>query len=1041
MSLSAYCINRPIATSLLTLGLALAGLLAFFQLPVAPLPQIDFPTLSVTANLPGASPETMAATVATPLERALGNIAGVTEMSSSSSFGATSITLQFDLARDIDGAARDVQAAINAASSLLPSNLPSRPRYRKVNPADSPIMILALTSATLSRVQLYDAAATILAQKIAQIEGIGQVNISGSSLPAVRIELNPKALARYGISFADVRAAITGTNVNRPKGNLENAERNWQIYANDQAKTAKDYLPLIVKQQQGAVVRLADVGEAIDSAEDLRNAGFVNGKPAVLLVLNKQSGANIIATVDKIKALLPQLQASIPKAINLTVAMDRSGTIRASLHEVGRSLLLAILLVIVVVLLFLRNFRAALIPIITVPLSLLGTFAVMYLCGYSLDNLSLMALTVATGFVVDDAIVVVENTERHIELGVPPKQAAFKATQEVSFTVLTMSLSLIAVFIPILFMGGIVGRMFQEFAVTLSAAVAVSLIIALTTTPMLCAVLLKVGEKTHQGRFYRVSDDWFKRLNVGYGRSLRWALQHRKLMLVLLAGTIAFNVYLYTIVPKGFFPIQDTGRLSGYIQADQSISSQALQMKLATFVERVGEEPEVSIVLGFTGGGGGSRLSNSGQMFVILKGLEQRHSNLDKLMGRLRQQLSTVPGATLLLQPSQELRVGGRSSAAMFEYTLQADDLSTLRLWTPKIIQALSQRPELTDVNTTQQDKGQQITLSIDIDAAARLGVSQALINSTLYDAFGQRQVSVIYTDLNQYHVVMEVAPEYAQSAEALKALCVSVLPNLQLPEGAQVPLAAFAHFEASNTALSVDHQGQFPATTFSFNLKPGVSLSIATQVIDQVIADLGVPAAVQGSFQGTAKAFQQSLSNQPWLVFSALLVIYIVLGILYESYFHPLTILSTLPSAGVGAILALLAGKIDFNIIAFIGIILLIGIVKKNAIMMIDFALDAERSQQITPKAAIYAACLIRFRPIMMTTFAALFAALPLALGTGYGAELRRPLGIAIIGGLLFSQLLTLYTTPVIYIYLDRLQAWCRRTLRRKPLPLFDSL
>ncbi|NOT84423.1 MAG: multidrug efflux RND transporter permease subunit [Methylococcaceae bacterium] len=1033
MNLSAYCIDRPIATTLLTLGLALAGLLAFFQLPVAPLPQIDFPTISVQASLPGASPENMAATVATPLERALGTIAGVTEMTSSSSFGATSITLQFDLARDIDGAARDVQAAINAASSLLPSNLPSRPRYRKVNPADTPIMILALTSPTLSRVQLYDAAATILAQKIAQIEGVGQVTVAGSSLPAVRIELNPTALARYGISLAEVRGVITAANVNRPKGSLEDDSRHWQIFVNDQAKTARDYLPLIIKQQSGAVVRLADVGTATDSAEDLRNAGFVNGKAAVLLVLNKQSGANIIATVDKVNALLPQLQASIPSAIDLNVVMDRSGTIRASLHEVERSLLIAIALVIVVVLLFLRDFRSALIPIITVPLSLLGTFAVMYVCHYSLDNLSLMALTVATGFVVDDAIVVVENTARHIELGVPPRQAALKATREVSFTVLTMSLSLVAVFIPILFMGGIVGRMFQEFAVTLSAAVAVSLVIALTTTPMLCAWLLKPVNPSKHGHFYQLSESGFKRLTAGYARSLRWALQHRMLMLVLLAVTVGCNVYLYQLVPKGFFPTQDTGRLGGHIQADQNISSQAMQQKLAALVKLVAEDTEVETVLGFTGGTGGSRLSNSGQMFAILKPLAQRQLDVEQLLERLRRKLSGVPGAKLYLQPAQEIRVGARGSGAMFEYTLQAEQLSELRIWTPQIVQALSKRPELADVNADQQDKGQQVTLSIDYQAAASLGVSQALINSTLQDAFSQRQVSVIYTDLNQYHVVMEVAPEYSQSAEALKSLYVSVPPNPQFPDGAAVPLAAFAKYAATNTPLSVNHQGQFPATTLSFNLKPGISLSMATQLIDEVVADLGVPASVRGDFQGTAKAFQQSLSSQPWLVLSALLVIYIVLGILYESYFHPLTILSTLPSAGVGAILALLACKIDFTIIALIGVILLIGIVKKNAIMMIDFAVDAERTQGIAPEAAIYSACLMRFRPIMMTTVAALFAALPLALGTGYGAELRRPLGIAIIGGLLFSQLLTLYTTPVIYIYLDRLQAWCRRSVTRK--------
>lgn len=1035
MNFSAQCIQRPVATTLLTLGLALAGILAFFQLPVAPLPQVDFPTIMVQASLPGASPETMAATVATPLERALGTIAGITEMTSASSSGASSITLQFDLERDINGAARDVQAAINAAATLLPNSLRTRPSYRKMNPSDMPIMILALTSETLSRVQLYDVAATVLEQKISQIEGIGQVMITGSSLPAVRIELNPTSLSHYAISYADVRSAIAGNNVHQPKGSLEDNSRQWQIYVNDQAKTAAEYMPLIIAYRNGAAVRLSDVGVALDSAEDLGYAGFLNGKPSVLLVISKQSGANIIATVDKVKVLLPQLQASIPNAINLAVALDRSSTIRASLHEVERSLIIAIVLVIVAVLLFLRNWRSALIPIITVPLSLLGTFGVMYLCHYSLDNLSLMALTVATGFVVDDAIVVLENTARHIELGVPPKQAALQAIKEVGFTVLSMSLSLIAVFLPILLMGGIVGRMFQEFAVTLSTAVVVSLVIALTTTPMLCALLLKPDTGVRHGSVYHMSELGFKYLTQWYASSLRWALQHRLLVLLVLLATIGFNVYLYILVPKGFFPTQDTGRLGGYIQADQSISSRAMQLKLAEFVTRVGKNSEVEQVLGFTGGTGGSRLSNSGQMFVILKPLEQRKLDMEELLEQLRKSLSNIPGAKLLLQPAQELRVGGRGSAAMFEYTLQADHLSDLRTWTPKIIEALNKREELADVNTMQQDKGQQISLVIDRQAAARLGVNPTLIDATLSDAFGQRQVSVIYNTLNQYRVVMEVAPEFAQSAEALNSLYLSVPANAEHLSGSQVPLAAVAHFEATNTALSVNHQGQFPATTFSFNLKPGIALSKATQVIEEVMTSLGVPSSLHGGFQGTAKAFKQSLSNQPLLVLTALLSIYIVLGVLYESYLHPLTILSTLPSAGVGALLALMACDTEFSIIALIGVILLIGIVKKNAIMMIDFALYAERSQGMSAHEAIYQACLLRFRPIMMTTFAALFAALPLALGTGYGAELRQPLGIAIVGGLIFSQILTLYTTPVIYLYFDRLPLWCRRVLRRNPL------
>ena len=1030
MNLSAYFIYRPVATTLLTLAVTLAGLIAFFQLPVAPLPQVDFPTISVQASLPGASPETMSTSVATPLERALGHIAGITEMTSASSIGTTSIILQFDLDRDIDGAARDVQAAINAANNLLPGNMPSRPYYRKVNPADSPIMILALTSETMTRGQLYDAASTILAQKIAQIQGMGQVTVGGSSLPAVRVELNPDALAKYGIGFEDVRTAIVATNVNRPKGALEDTTRQWMIYANDQAKTASDYMPLIVSYRNGAAVRLSDLGQAVDSVEDSKSAGLKDGKPSVLLILNKQSGANIIETVDKIKALFPQLQASIPNAIDLSVVMDRSITIRASLHEVERSLLIAVALVILVVFLFLRNLRSSMIPIVTVPVSIIGTFGVMYLCHYSLDNLSLMALTIATGFVVDDAIVVLENTTRYIEQGVPPREAALKGAGEVGFTVLTMSLSLIAVFIPILLMGGIVGRLFQEFAVTLSAAVMVSLLISLTTTPMLCALWLKPLETRPQGRLYHLTDR-FNRLWVsGYKRSLHWALRHGPLVMLLLLGTIGLNFHLYSIVPKGFFPVQDTGRLSGTIQADQSISSKAMQQKLADFVDIMRKDPEIETVIGFTGG---QRGMNSGIMFATLKPLEERKLTVNQLMARLRGKLENEPGARLILQPPQDLRIGARGSSALFEYTLQADNLPELRTWIPKIVKALSQRPELVDVNTNQQDKGQQITLLINRDMAARLGVSQALIDATLNNAFGQRQVSVIYNPLNQYHVIMEVAPDYSQSPEALKNIYVNVPPGPQSPSGGKVPLSAFASYDLTNTALSVNHQGQFPAGTISFNLKPGTSLSTATRVIAETMNDLGVPATVHGSFQGTAKAFKESLSNQPWLILAAIISIYIVLGVLYESYIHPLTILSTLPSAGVGAILALLAFETEFSIIALIGVILLIGIVKKNAIMMIDFALNAERTLGMSPDEAIFSACMMRFRPIMMTTFAALLAALPLALGTGYGAELRRPLGIAIVGGLLLSQILTLYTTPVIYLYLDRFQSWCRRFICRK--------
>ena len=1033
MSLSAYFIHRPVATTLLTLAVTLAGLIAFFQLPVAPLPQVDFPTISVQASLPGASPETMGTSVATPLERALGHIAGITEITSSSSVGSTSITLQFDLDRDIDGAARDVQAGINAAINLLPTNMPSRPNYKKVNPADSPIMILALTSETMTRGQLYDAASTILAQKISQIQGIGQVSVGGSSLPAVRIELNPDALFKYGIGFEDIRLAVTSTNVNKPKGALEDASRNLLIYANDQAKTASDYLPLIVAYRNGNAVHLSDLAQVTDSVEDIRAAGLKDGKTSVLLILNKQSGANIIETVDKVKTLFPQLQASIPNAIDLSIVLDRSLTIRASLREVEYSLFLAVVLVILVVLLFLRNLRSAMIPIITVPVSLIGTFGVMYLCHYSLDNLSLMALTIATGFVVDDAIVVLENTERHIERGVPPKEAAILGAGEVGFTVLTMSLSLIAVFIPILLMGGIVGRLFQEFAVTLSAAVLVSLVISLTTTPMLCALWLKPENNKAHGALYNSLERGFNVCTRAYEKSLTWGLKHAPLVMLILLCTIGFNIYLYSIVPKGFFPIQDTGRLSGTIQADQSISSQAMQKKLADFVDIMRKDPEVETVIGFTGG---QRDSNSGLMFATLKPLEERKLTVNQLMARLRSQITDEPGARLILQPPQDLRIGARGSSALFEYALQADNLEDLRKWIPQIVKALSQRPELLDVNTNQQDKGQQIELQIDRSTAAQLGVNQRLIDATLNDAFGQRQISIIYNPLNQYHVIMEVAPRYSQNAEILKSIYVSVPPNAQQPNGAQIPLSTFASYGVTNAPLSVNHQSQFPTGTISFNLKPGFSLSTASLAIAETMRELGVPSSMRGNFQGTAKAFEQSLKNQPWLILAALLCIYIVLGVLYESYVHPLTILSTLPSAGVGAILALLAFKTEFSIIAMIGVILLIGIVKKNAIMMIDFAIHEERTKNTTPDVAIFSACMMRFRPIMMTTFAALLSALPLALGSGYGAELRRPLGIAIVGGLILSQLLTLYTTPIIYLYLDRFQLWCGQRFGKPSLP-----
>ena len=1037
MNLSEYFIYRPIATSLLTLAISLAGLIAFFQLPIAPLPQVDFPTISVQASLPGASPEIMSSSVATPLERALGHIAGITEITSASSMGTTSIMLQFDINRDIDGAARDVQAAINAANNLLPGNMPNRPSYKKINPADSPIMILALTSETMTRGQLYDAASTILAQKISQIKGVGQVTVGGSSLPAVRIQLNPVALAKYGIGFEEVRATIAASNVNRPKGALENATHHLPIYANDQAKTASEYLPLIVTYKNGAAIRLSDLGQALDSVEDLRSAGLKDNQPAILLIINKQAGANIIETVDKIKSLLPQLQASIPSACKLSMVLDRSITIRASLHEVERSLLIAIGLVILIVFLFLRDLRSAMIPIITIPVSLLGTFGVMYLCHYSLDNLSLMALTIATGFVVDDAIVVLENTSRHMEQGTSPRQAALKGAGEVGFTVLTMSLSLVAVFIPILLMGGIVGRLFQEFAVILSAAVLISLVISLTTTPMLCALLLRPLKIKTRSHLYHFTEQHTNRLLTGYEHTLRWALRNSPLVMLLLLCTIGLNIYLYTIVPKGFFPIQDTGRLSGTIQADQSISSQAMQKKLADFVAILHQDPEIETVIGFTGG---QRSTNSGQLFATLKPLEERQLSVDKLMTRLRGKLKNEPGAQLILQSPQDLRIGARGSSALFEYSLQADNLEELRTWVPQIVKALSKRTELVDVNTNQQDNGQQISLQVDRDLSSRLGLSQTLINSTLNNAFGQRQISLIYNSLNQYRVIMEVTPEFSQSAETLKNIYINAPAVPLLTSRGQIPFSTFVTYSTTNTPLSVNHQSQFPAGTISFNLKPGTSLSTASQAITETMSNLGVPASIHGSFQGTAKAFKESLNDQPWLILAALISIYIVLGILYESYIHPLTILSTLPSAGIGAILALIVFKTEFSIIAMIGVILLIGIVKKNAIMMIDFALNAERTLAMSPKDAIFNACLMRFRPIMMTTFAALLAALPLALGSGYGSELRRPLGIAIVGGLVFSQVLTLYSTPVIYLYLDRFQSWCRRTLQRKASTPFSN-
>jgi len=1028
VNISAPFIQRPVATTLLTIAIALSGVIAFRLLPVASLPQVDFPTISVSASLPGASPQTMATSVATPLERQMGRIAGVTEMTSTSTMGSTNIVLQFDLNRNIDGAARDVQAAINAARTYLPSTLPSNPSYHKVNPADSPILILALTSDMASQGEMYDAASTILQQKLSQMDGVGQVNVGGSSLPAVRVDLNPTALNKYGIGLEDVRTQLASANSNRAKGHLSDGDKTWEIAANDQLKKADEYRGLIVAYRNGAAVQLSDVANVQDSVEDLRNAGLTNGKPAVLVIIYRQPAANIIETVDRVRATIPQLQAVIPARMNLSVVLDRTTTIRASVIDVEITLMIATVLVILVVFVFLREVRATLIPSVAVPISLIGTFGVMYVCGYSLDNLSLMALTIATGFVVDDAIVVLENVSRHIEEGMPPMKAAMRGASEVGFTVVSMSLSLVAVFIPILLMGGMVGRLFREFAVVLSAAVLISLLVSLTTTPMMCARVLKLQKDHPRGRLYRASEYAFNALLRGYDRTLSWALRHPLIMITVTFATIALNIYLYMIVPKGFFPQQDTGRLAGSIVASQDISFAAMRQKLQDLVDIVGADPAVESVLGFTGGGwAGTR--NTGRVFAALKPLDERKLSVDQVIARLRGKLSKVPGAALYLQAVQDVRMGGRSSSAQYQYTLQAQDLQELNAWAPRVLAELRKLPELADLSSDQLDKGLKTSIVIDRATASRLGITPKMIDDTLYDAFGQRQVSTIYSERNQYHVVMEVEPRYWQRPETLRDIYV------RSSTGAQVPLSAFARFEPSSDTLQVNHQGQFPAVTLSFNLALGVALGDAVAAIERATHDMGLPTSVRGKFAGTAQAFQASLASQPWLILAALVAVYIVLGILYESYVHPITILSTLPSAGVGAILALLLFRIELTIIAMIGIILLIGIVKKNAIMMIDFALVVERTQGKTSVEAIYQACLLRFRPIMMTTMAALLGALPLALGGGTGAELRQPLGIAIVGGLIFSQLLTLYTTPVVYLYLDRLRLWINAKRKGGPV------
>ena len=1084
MSLSTPFIRRPVATTLLTFGLAAAGAIAFFQLPVSPLPQVDFPTISVRASMAGASPQVMATTVATPLERHLGQIADVTEMTSSSSVGSTRITLQFGLDRDINGAARDVQAAINAARVDLPTNLRSNPTYKKSNPADAPIMVLALTSDILTRGDMYDEATIVLAQRLSQIDGVGEVTVNGSALPAVRVELTPQAMFKYGIGLEDVRAALSSANAHSPKGSIDVGDLRYQLYANDQADRADQYRSLIVAYRNGSPVRLSDVGEVVDSVENLRNAGLAGGRPAVLVVISRQPGANIIDTVDRVKEVLPELRAAIPSSVDVSVAVDRSTTIRASLHDVELTLVIAIMLVILVVFAFLRNALATLVPSLAVPVSLLGTFGVMYLLGFSLNNLSLMALTIATGFVVDDAIVVVENISRHIEAGMSRLEAALQGAREVSFTVVSMSLSLIAVFIPILLIGGIIGRLFREFALTLSVAILVSLVVSLTTTPMMCAVLLGRGSEQH-GRLYRLSERAFDAMLRAYERSLGWALRHPALIVVILLGTIVLNWQLFKIVPQGYFPQQDTGRVVGFIQADQSISFQAMQDKLTQFLDIVNKDPAIDSIVGFTGGGS----TNSGFAFGSLKPRSERSETVDQIIARLSPRLARVPGATMFLSAVQDIRVGGRQTGAQWQYAIQADDIDELYTWGPKILAALQTLPELNSVNSDQQNKGLQTDIVIDRPTAARLGISVSQIDNTLYDAFGQRQVSTIYSPRNQYHVIMEVAPQYWQNPEILKDIWVSTAggtvrgtQQTQAVSGTvtsakvkstaaavaadtarnaannaiansgrsststgaavstssetMVPLAAVTHFGTGNTPLAVNHQGPFVATTISFNLAPGIAIGEAQEAVNAALLRIGVPATIHGSYQGTAREFERSQKNQWFHILAAVVAVYIVLGMLYESFVHPVTILSTLPSAGVGAVMALLLFNTEFSVIALIGVILLIGIVKKNAIMMIDFALDAERNRHLSTRDAIYEACLLRFRPIMMTTLAAMLGAVPLTVNVGEGGELRQPLGIVIVGGLLVSQVLTLYTTPVIYLYFDRFRLWSQRLWRGGTAP-----
>ena len=1014
MRLSAPFIARPIGTTLLTIAVGLAGVIAYVFLPVSALPQVDFPTIQVNASLPGGSPDTMASSVATPLERQFGRIAGVNEMTSTSQLGSTQITIQFDLNRNIDAAGRDVLAAINAARGQLPPNLPSNPSYKKTNPADSPILLLAMTSDVIEKPRMYDLASSIVQQKIAQVPGVGQVNVNGGALPAVRVDVNPTVLNSFGLGLDDVRKFLGTANTVEPKGVVSGSHQAWTLNTSDQLFNAAPYRSLVLSYRNGGVLHLSDVAHVSDSVEDVRNAGYANGKPAVLLFINRQPGANIIDTVDHIKALLPSIRASIPPTVNLDILQDRTTTIRASVRDVELTMLISIVLVILVVFAFLRSVRSTLIPSIAVPVSLLGTFGIMYLCGYSLDNLSLMALTIATGFVVDDAIVVIENITRHLEKGARPLEAAMVGAKEIGFTVVSISLSLVAVFIPILLMGGIVGRLFREFAVTLSAAIFVSMLISLTTTAMMCATLLKPHDQERHGRIYRANERAFDWVLARYAGALRWVLRHQPLTLATALCTMAATIYLYVLIPKGFFPQQDVGRLQGTIIGDQDTSFQAMERRVVQFADVVRQDPAVDTVIAFVGSGGGSPLNNA-RMNVNLKGMRERKLSVDQVMARLRGKLGRIPGATLYFQADQDLRVGGRRSNAQYQYTLQGDNIKTLNDWAPLVYNRLRTLPGLVDVNSDQQTHGLEASLAIDRETASRLGITSQMIDDTLYDAFGQRFVSTMFTQLNQYHVVLEVDPKFWQSPDSLQYIVVGA------KNGGNVPLSAFTHYSADTAPLQVNHQGQSPAVTISFNLPPGAALGNAVDAIEGAEREMGLPPGIHGSFAGTAQAYQDSLASEPLLIAAALITVYIVLGVLYESCIHPITILSTLPSAGVGALVALMLFHTELSVIALIGIILLVGIVKKNAIMMIDFALEAERNEGKSPEEAIYQACLLRFRPITMTTMAALLGGLPLAIGFGMGSELRRPLGIAIVGGLVFSQMLTLFTTPVVYLYLDR--------------------